>query len=1138
MAHPFCRSPQPNFKDRGYSVTSQKDQIQALIADIDAVLQRTTARLPWVMSGEVTQQRQMLERVRNYLVALQRRLAVQEIPSQTGARSDLLAHDIHYQQPTHIPRSADFQESNAQPVDAQQMLETVMQEMGYLRANLIQPLQTDVESLHQQRESLRQEIQQLEAQRQGYGLHQHQATQQQIIAEFLQVLMARLQETLSQQVLQTLKTLSNQSLPQGENALLSGSGSAIVPVPNSSQQPLGQPRPFQSDSDQLVVNLDATLKLVFESLERNVQAYQESLAQGLERMHSLGQQGELMVAAIVEQLAQQLKQKTSAHLQSAAVPDLKPEPEINKSEVNQDSDLSVTAPTSPEPPGPPTVETLSDLKLPYPGAELPPLVTSVKDTAELNPVSVDAAIDAWLRSADTGDVGNFESLKLENLDMPDLSLTDLELSQVEAEDIDALLNLNPDAEIGTSSSPDLSPTAPSQISSEQPSASANPFPSLEEEDTADIDAALKLLEQLSLDLPDESINTSVEDTDAEIDRMLNSAHPTTVDGEPGQITGDGQDELDELDEFYELFGADAIPDDLVDDTEQNNVWPQMSAVDMHEPSLRGSSLPEVTDLAVADAVADAVELPPQAAVETEHAIASDPTLGWDVLEHHHPAHSESSVFSVEDEISSLTDLFAEAPPSDEVSSEVAEFNLTPVEPATGFPPATDAATQELFDQALGWSMLQPQPRSPGSEQDDISFIPSEDAFIPASPEEDLLPGEEPFDKAHSGLWLDEDTLSHLNEDLSSLEQGTERQGHSLDEDPILEPEATLADWGTDAPHLPISVEQPSAISEELTVEELASFLSEPTSAQILSPTASSIPPQTKHRSPQLQEEPAFSLEGIDDLFADVPPVVPSVNPVPPPEQSAFTLEGISGLFADLSPAPSVNSVPPPIDAEVEVVPEEASSGTTSAHTPASPTNSTVETAAFTLEGMDDLFADIPSTKTPSIGNSQPYPGNPPVPFTLEGMGDLFSEAPSTIAPTPSVESAPVPPPQPDVSHSDAFTLEDASGLFADAPPVDSANSFEIPKNPVEDSLSNPTAPSETASVPEPPVQKSLEDLTLKQAIENLMGLLDTPPPTSDSPNSESPAASVESPGLDAESVEKKKRINREPPKGFGRRDNP
>ncbi len=418
-------------------------------------------------------------------------------------------------------------------------------------------------------------------------------------------------------------------------------------------------------------------------------------------------------------------------------------------------------------------------------------------------------------------------------------------------------------------------------------------------------------------------------------------------------------------------------------------------------------------------------------------------------------------------------------------------------------------------------MLQPQPSSPGSEQADIPFIPSEDTFIPASLEEDLLPAEEPFDKANSGLWLDEDTLSHLNEDLSSLEQGTERQGPSLGEEPILEPEATLADWGTEAPHAPSSVEQPSAISEELTVEELASSLSEPTSAQTTSPTASSIPPQTEHRSPRLREEPAFSLEGIDDLFADVPPVVPSVNPVPPPEQSAFTLEGISGLFADLSLAPSVNPVPPPVNAEVEVIPEEASSNPPSSYTPSSPTNSTVETAAFTLEGMDDLFADIPSTKTPPIENSQTSSGNPPVPFTLEGMGDLFSEAPSTIAPTPSAEPAPAPPPQPDASHADAFTLEDASRLFADAPPVDSADSFEVPENPVEDSLSNPTAPSETASVPEPPVQKSLEDLTLEQAIENLMGLLDTPPPASDLPNSEPPAAPVESPGLGTESVEKK-----------------
>ena len=84
-------------------MTSQKDQIQALITDIDGVLQKTTPRLPWVVSGEMTQQRQVLERVRNYLVAFQRRQIAGEGFGQAEARPDLLAHDIYYQAPPSYP---------------------------------------------------------------------------------------------------------------------------------------------------------------------------------------------------------------------------------------------------------------------------------------------------------------------------------------------------------------------------------------------------------------------------------------------------------------------------------------------------------------------------------------------------------------------------------------------------------------------------------------------------------------------------------------------------------------------------------------------------------------------------------------------------------------------------------------------------------------------------------------------------------------------------------------------------------------------------------------------------------------------------------------------------------------------------
>jgi len=65
-------------------VTSQKDQIQALIAEIDSVLKKANSRLPWLVSGEIAQQRQVLERVRNYLVGLQQQSPIQGLRQQEG----------------------------------------------------------------------------------------------------------------------------------------------------------------------------------------------------------------------------------------------------------------------------------------------------------------------------------------------------------------------------------------------------------------------------------------------------------------------------------------------------------------------------------------------------------------------------------------------------------------------------------------------------------------------------------------------------------------------------------------------------------------------------------------------------------------------------------------------------------------------------------------------------------------------------------------------------------------------------------------------------------------------------------------------------------------------------------------------
>ncbi|MEO1621575.1 MAG: hypothetical protein AAFU53_11160, partial [Cyanobacteria bacterium J06632_3] len=51
-------------------VTSQKDQIQSLIADIEQVLGAEKPRKPWIKASETESQRQTLARAQDYLLSL------------------------------------------------------------------------------------------------------------------------------------------------------------------------------------------------------------------------------------------------------------------------------------------------------------------------------------------------------------------------------------------------------------------------------------------------------------------------------------------------------------------------------------------------------------------------------------------------------------------------------------------------------------------------------------------------------------------------------------------------------------------------------------------------------------------------------------------------------------------------------------------------------------------------------------------------------------------------------------------------------------------------------------------------------------------------------------------------------------
>ncbi|MEG4441038.1 hypothetical protein QUB47_26795 [Microcoleus sp. AT9_B5] len=298
-------------------MNSQKYKIQALIAEIDEVLSKPAPRLPWTGSLDTVHQRQLLERIRAYLVSSDSKLTAPKAPARPNVRPE----------PVPVPK---VPLPAPGPSAAEQIMLAVTGEISHLRSSLTGPLQEDIEALRQEQQALIQEIKQLEAKRQQQqSLAQQQANQQQIIAEFLQVLTARLEETLTSDFSQILSSLENQLLQSSAAPYSLGSApdeQSAVDVtlnrPTSEEHPLLTPAQrleqmqlFQSHADSLLMSLDSRMGTVFEALLANLQSYQASLRQELENMYGLSQQSEAIFAALVNHLTSQLGREASSYVQ-------------------------------------------------------------------------------------------------------------------------------------------------------------------------------------------------------------------------------------------------------------------------------------------------------------------------------------------------------------------------------------------------------------------------------------------------------------------------------------------------------------------------------------------------------------------------------------------------------------------------------------------------------------------------------------------------------------------------------------------------------------------------------------------------------------------------------------------------------
>ncbi|WP_445629976.1 hypothetical protein [Nostoc sp. DSM 114167] len=289
-------------------MTFSTDEIQKLIADIDNLLANGGKRLSRFLSGQAQEPKEVLERIRDFLVRLQQKEALESsIPNQSSEEPPT-PRAIAKPSPllTKFIDRDNNQYPLPQPVLTQEPSTVGAGQLNNEFSRLIQPLRSELELLLQERATLIQEIRQLEQKRlQNYSLAQQLTNQEQMITEFLQVLMSRLVPTLTPLMGQTRENSASSS--EGINYATSATQSLL-----ESSDDVERLTQLARELDRRLLSLDGTVNVVFEALQRNINTYYESLSQALARMHSKGMQGEQLMASFVNNLTQHLQPEFSS----------------------------------------------------------------------------------------------------------------------------------------------------------------------------------------------------------------------------------------------------------------------------------------------------------------------------------------------------------------------------------------------------------------------------------------------------------------------------------------------------------------------------------------------------------------------------------------------------------------------------------------------------------------------------------------------------------------------------------------------------------------------------------------------------------------------------------------------------------
>jgi hypothetical protein len=683
-------------------VTSPKE-IQSLIADIDSILPRADARLPWSKPGEAARERRVLERVRSYLVSLQQQNVV-------AASHELSA-----------PASSTETDVTRQVVQA------VAREIEHLRADLLQPLQTDVATLQHERESLIQEIRALERTRQHLdALPQPHTYEQQRLEEFSQELIRRCSQSLTQQLAHVLTSwetrwasAQSQAIANTGRTAAPDRFDAIMPSPD-----LEHIQQLQAQSDRMLAALDSNQRAIFEALQRDLQSYQESLSHGLDKMHTLSAQGQMLLSALVEHLSQQL----------GRIPSTLASPSAQLSGLTP---LASTAPTHPTPPLPPDALSETESMPPAFPEETPNELQPVEPSFD-EPESFTADSDAPTTSPDnlSATPGTADWEVVEGLDAEQLGV-----EPNQNDELDAFLQLNLDSQ------PSLPLVEDSLTSNRSNSQELDAWLTqlLGQSITDSASTVPDLGEILGLEAP----NWRTESRRQEIDDLYESLFGTGSLSTPAQPEGSATAQSDTSqpdvqEQPEEFFSPDAI-DSL------------------------SSQVEDALFSGLSDPVTETVQTPPPAKTEEQW------SQSWESLFSDDATSTSSGEATLPGE-SPASSLAADAPSNGESTVEQEDIK-------------TIATLTDLFDEmglshALprieGSSLPAPTHQLSQEQTLDPELHFTEEDYTPASPDEDLSPAIQQLDSGlDREIQLDLELLQQLQQDLESFEGFSGRQNRAI-----------------------------------------------------------------------------------------------------------------------------------------------------------------------------------------------------------------------------------------------------------------------------------------------------------------------------------------------------------------------